>query len=73
MNSEPNKYERYTIVGYDLTMMSELAKEAGIIDRLAFPEGYVIRFWFTNPDVLSAGQPVHLKELVRLPGFWEYT
>lgn len=71
--SDLSKYDRYEIVGYDLAMMSELAKEAGVTEGLAFAEGYVIRFYFENPDVMSAGQPVHLKELVRLPGYWEYT
>jgi len=71
--SGTSKYDDYDLVGYDLTMMSELAKEAGINEGLAFSEGYVVRFYFVNPEVMSAGQPVHVKELVRLPGYWEYT
>jgi hypothetical protein len=66
-------HEWFEIVGYDLMMMSELAKQAGVTEGLAWSEGYVVRFYFTNPNVMSAGQPVHVKELVRLPGYWEYT
>jgi len=68
-----DKYEWFDIVGYDLMMMSTLAEQSGVTHGLAYPEGYVVRFYFANPDVMSAGSPAHVKELVRLPGYWEYT
>ena len=68
-----DRYEWFEIVGYDVTMMSLLAYEAGIDSELAYSESYVVRFYFANPQIMSAGHPVHVTELVRLPGFWEYT
>lgn len=64
----------YEIVGFDLLMMSDLADMAGVTEAvLAYPNGYVLRLYLANPQVMSASPLMpHVTRLVRLPPSWEY-
>ena len=62
------------MIGYDLLMMSQLAEEAQVNSpQLAYSDGYVLRCYFANPDIMSAHSRPHVTEYVRLPPSWEYT
>ena len=61
------------IVGHEIHMMSDLAREAQVNSPLlAYSDGYVLRLFFANPDIMSAHSQPHVTEYVRLPPSWEY-
>ena len=62
------------VIGYDVMMMSQLAREAQVNSPLlAYSDGYVVRLYFASPDIMSAHSRPHVTEYVRLPPGWEYT
>lgn len=83
MEHAEHSYDGYTSVfqsmfdwkyyaGYDVKMVSEIAEESGFPHQIAFPEGYVLIFYF-NLEQWGPVEARIARELVKVPGFWEWS